>query len=223
MFKFSGRHKEDKFLYENIFYNVKNKTFLEIGACDGLMASNTLFFEKELNWNGILIEANPYQYKHLQKNRPNNKLFTTLISDITTPCKYQCISNEAVSGVVSTLPESHSTFFSKDNEHSYWRNKEKKIVTLQPRTMQSILDETNMHNIDLFSLDVEGHELNVLKSIDFSKNTINVILVEMLNTNSELEKIREFLKEKNYKFYDIVGRNEVYILNIFNKISKISN
>ena len=62
-----------------------------------------------------------------------------------------------------------------------------------------------------------------LKSIDFSKNTINVILVEMLNTNSELEKIREFLKEKNYKFYDIVGRNEVYILNIFNKISKISN
>ena len=48
--------------------------------------------------------------------------------------------------------------------------------------MQSILDETNIHNIDLFSLDVEGHELNVLKSIDFSKNTINVIFVEMLNT-----------------------------------------
>jgi hypothetical protein len=67
MFKFSGRHKEDKFLYENIFYNVKNKTFLEIGACDGLMVSNTLFFEKQLNWNGILIEANPYQYKGLHK------------------------------------------------------------------------------------------------------------------------------------------------------------
>ena len=116
-----------------------------------------------------------------------------------------------------------ASFFSEDNEHTYWRNKEKKIVTLQPRTMQSILDETNMHNIDLFSLDVEGHELNVLKSIDFSKNTINVILVEMLNTNSELEKIRDFLKEKNYKFYDIVGRNEVYILNTFNEISKITN
>ena len=223
MFKFNGRHKEDKFLYENIFYNVKNKIFLEIGACDGLMASNTLFFEKQLNWNGILIEANPYQYKHLLKNRPNNKLFTTLVSDITSPCEYQCISNEAVSGVVSTLPESHNAFFSKDNEHSYWRNKEKKIVRLQPRTMQSILDETNIHKIDLFSLDVEGHELNVLKSIDFSKNIINVILVEMLNTNNELEKIRDFLKEKNYNFYAIVGRNEVYILNTFNEISKITN
>ena len=44
--------------------------------------------------------------------------------------------------------------------------------------MQSILDETNIHNIDLLSLDMEGHELNVLKSIDFSKNTINVILVK---------------------------------------------
>ena len=53
-------------MYENLFYKVKNKTFLEIGACDGLMDSNTLFFEKELNWNGTLIEANPYQHKHLR-------------------------------------------------------------------------------------------------------------------------------------------------------------
>ena len=220
MFKFSGRSKEDKFLYENIFYNVKNKIFLEIGACDGIMASNTLFFEKELSWNGILIEANPYQYKSLLKNRPNNKLFTCLVSDLTNTCKYQCIKGEAVSGVVSTLPKGHNSFFSQNNEYAYWRNKEKQVVTLQPRTMQSILDETNIHHIDLFSLDVEGHELNVLKSIDFSKNTINVILVEMLNENNELGLIRKLLKENNYRFYSVVGRNEVYILNTFNEIMK---
>jgi hypothetical protein len=143
-----------------------------------------------------------------------------LVSDITDPCDYQCISGESVSGVISTLPQEHTNFFSEDNEHIYWTKREKKVVTLQPRTMQSILDESNIHNIDLFSLDVEGHELNVLKSIDFSKNTINVILIEMLNNNSELEQIRNLLKEQNYRFYDVVGRNEVYILNTFNEIMK---
>lgn len=49
MHKFYGRHKEDKFLYENIFNNVKNKIYIELGACNGSAwsKSNTLFFENE--------------------------------------------------------------------------------------------------------------------------------------------------------------------------------
>ena len=90
------------------------------------MASNTLFFEKELNWKGILIEANPYQYELLKKNRPNNHLFTCLVSNITEPCEYQCIKGEAVSGVISTLPQSHDMFFSDDNPYNYWKKREKK-------------------------------------------------------------------------------------------------
>ena len=58
-------------------------------------------------------------------------------------------------------------FLKKNNIHKYWRNKEKKIELLQPRTMQSILDECEINKIDFFSLDVEGHEYNVLNSIDF--------------------------------------------------------
>ena len=217
---FYGRSKEDQFIYENFFYNVKNKTYIEIGACDGIMTSNTLFFEKELNWSGILIEANSYQYNRLKKNRPNNKIFTTLVSDINKKIEYQCINNEAVSGVISTFPEGQEDFFKKDNIHKYWRNKEKKIELLQPRTMQSILDECEINKIDFFSLDVEGHEYNVLNSIDFSKTIIDVILVEMIGEDEKKERIRNFLKDKKYIFNKKVGRNEVYILNTFQPTKK---
>ena len=126
---FYGRSKEDKFIYENLFYNVKNKTYIEIGACDGIMTSNTLFFEKELNWSGILIEANSYQYVKLKKNRPNNKIFTTLVSDINKKMEYQCINNEAVSGVISTFPQEQYNFFKKIYINIGGIKKKNRIIT----------------------------------------------------------------------------------------------
>ena len=44
--------------------------------------------------------------------------------------------------------------------------------------MQSILDEQNVKWIDFFSLDVEGAELLVLQTIDFTKVNIGVLLIE---------------------------------------------
>ena len=43
---------------------------MECGAFDGEKHSNTLFFEKEKNWTGLLIEADPMHYARLKtKNR----------------------------------------------------------------------------------------------------------------------------------------------------------
>ena len=45
--------------------------------------------------------------------------------------------------------------------------------------LQYMLDRFGVHDIDFFSLDVEGAELEVLKTIDFGRTRISVILVEM--------------------------------------------
>lgn len=39
--------------------------FVEAGAWDGVYLSNSLFFEKERNWTGILVEPNKEAYKNL--------------------------------------------------------------------------------------------------------------------------------------------------------------
>jgi len=44
--------------------------YVECGAFDGEILSNTLFFELARNWTGLLAEANPAYYsKLLAKNR----------------------------------------------------------------------------------------------------------------------------------------------------------
>ena len=58
----------DRFLGER-----KNGFFLEIGGYDGELHDNTLFFEKERGWDGLLIEANPYTFKVRISNAPRTQ------------------------------------------------------------------------------------------------------------------------------------------------------
>lgn len=54
----------------NIFGNHIGR-FLEIGACDGLLVSNTLALV-ELGWSGVMIEPSPRAFLGLQKRHGSN-------------------------------------------------------------------------------------------------------------------------------------------------------
>ena len=83
-----------------------------------------------------------------------------------------------------------------------------------PKTLTEIVKSTGVKNIDFLSLDVEGHEYEVLKSWDFSV-PIEVILIEMLGgSNSDRDSLcREILLKNNYVFFSTFHCNEIYYLN----------
>jgi hypothetical protein len=62
---------EDKALYERYFkYPVKcNGVIVEIGASDGYSTSISKIFEDQLQWDSILVEAKPKNFRALIKNR----------------------------------------------------------------------------------------------------------------------------------------------------------
>ena len=62
--------------------------------------------------------------------------------------------------------------------------------------------------IDFLNLDIEGNEMNALKSLDFDKYGPEVICIEMhktigRNKKNQLEKnsLYKFLKKKGYKYF----------------------
>ena len=69
------KKKNDLICIEKINFNYQKKKkengfFIECGALDGQVRSNTLFMEQHLGWQGVLIEADPKNYKKLlEKNR----------------------------------------------------------------------------------------------------------------------------------------------------------
>lgn len=211
MNKFYSQCGEDKYLYETYFKNKINGIYIELGAVDGVFQSNTKFFEDELGWKGILIEPNKNAFEKLQINRKNNWLFNELISCNEEELEYKWIDSVvAVAGVSGTLSDMHNqtwygSFVDKNNI---------KINTclIKPKTLTEIIKSTKVDHIDLFSLDVEGHEYEVLKSYDFSI-PIHVILIESLGVQPEREQLcRDILIKNGYKFDGKCAHNEIYIL-----------
>ena len=213
---FYSQTGEDDFLNLNYFKNKKDGVYIELGALDGVKYSNTKFFEDNLNWKGVLIEPNPDEFEMLKINRKNNFLFNNLISCCKEPQSFRYFLNHdlaAVSGIENTLSQHHfDTFYNNISFNS----SEQKIIEIIPKTLTEVINATNIKHIDFMSLDVEGHELEVLQSWDF-RVPIDLILIETLGVQPlKDESCRKILLENGYKFETKFQHNEIFILdNIF--------
>ena len=203
---------EDIFLNTNFFKNKTNGVYIELGALDGVLYSNTKFFEDSLQWKGILIELHPEKFKLLEKNRPNNFLFNDLVSLHKEPLNFRYFvdCHAAVSGVEDTLSQHHfDTYFESNNEWNKSLPQNKILIT--PKTLKEIVKSTNLTHIDFLSLDVEGHEYEVLQSWDFSI-PIDLILIETLGVLPERDELcRNVLINNGYKLITSFQHNEIYI------------
>lgn len=163
---------EDKYLHKN-YFNYENGFFIELGAMDGVQFSNTLFFENNLNWNGILIEPTS-QYNQLICNRPKCYNFNYAVSDIEGQTEF--LGDGALGGIMDKMSSWHRKGWKLD--YNYKPN----IVKTKP--ISKIIKNIKIELVDFFSIDVEGGELEVLKTFDW-KIPVYLILIEGCYTADE--------------------------------------
>jgi FkbM family methyltransferase len=164
------------------YLNFENGFYIECGANDGVTQSNTLTLEKKYNWNGILIEPSVVKYKECLNNR-NSKNIILNCALVSNEYKQNTIKGDFNGHLMSSV--------------GGVRLKSGLSVEVEAKTLTSILDKYNVKNIDFFSLDVEGYEINVLKGLDFKKYKPNYILIEVYDF--EYEEIYQLMTEKNYE------------------------
>jgi len=196
---------QDKFIDE-FFEKKEGLTFLDIGAHDGVSISNTFFLEKERNWNGICIEAQPAEFEKLKSNRKCTCV-NVAVSNYNGETDFIYVEGYAnmLSGISDDYNLSHKHRI--ENEVRAYGGAIN-TIKVPVKTLQSILDEHNTHNIDFCSIDTEGSEFNIIKSIDFDKTEIKVFIIE---NNYREKKIENFLIGKGYALYKKIEWDDVFV------------
>lgn len=173
------------------YITTNNGYYIEAGANDGITQSYTYELEK-LGWNGILIEPSITSFEKCLLNRSNKNMF------------YNCALTDD-NNIHKINGDFNGSLMSSINGERLSNNN---IIEVQAKTITKILDENNhnINNIDLFSLDVEGYELNVLKGLDFKKYNPKYFIIEVYT--HEFNEISNLLLNNGYKLIDnLTGYN----------------
>lgn len=183
-------------ILKRIFNEQKRGLYVDVGAHHPKRFSNTyLFYEK--GWTGINIDAMPGSMKAFNKIRPKDINIEQPISKKVQKLKYYVFNEPALNGFSEELSKE------RHNKTNY------KIVStleLQTKKLSDVLKEhlPRNTNIDFLSVDVEGLDMEVLESNDWTIYKPKVILIEILNSSLESlinNEITLFLKKHNYSIY----------------------
>lgn len=174
------------------FMNFSYGFFIETGANDGKNQSNTLYFELYKDWTGILIEPIPELAALCRRNRPKciveNCALVEFEFEEPVVEMWHCGLMSLVKGALKS-EEAELNHIKKgisiqsEVENTY-------LIKVPAVTLTSVLEKYDVSQVDLFSLDVEGFELNVLKGLDFDRYKPKFMLIE----TRYRDEIEEFLK-----------------------------
>ena len=204
---YRGQFKQDKLLNAVLFKNKRNGVFIDIGAADGDYLSNSWFFEKELAWKGICFEPMPSSFQKLVRNR-KCICINACIAQEEGIVKFRQIEGpvgEMWSGIEANYDQRHIAMIeasAKEKGESF------KIIDVPALVLNDVLEKNKIYHIDFLSLDIEGGELQVLKSIDFKKFYIAALTVE---NNYDDPQMSKFLEGQGFHFIKKLGVDEVYV------------
>lgn len=184
---------EDIYLQER--FRGKQGFYVDVGALHPFRFSNTAW-AYELGWNGINIEPNANNFQLFEIFRPRDININCGISDKEGELTYYCFEEPALNGFD---PRAHSDI-------SVYEKR-----SIEVRKLSDILNEHKIKKIDFLNIDVEGFEMNVLRSINFIVDIECIMLeqhvdADVLNLTQEYK----FLKEKGYHAVAKYGRTTIY-------------
>jgi hypothetical protein len=185
-------HDEDLVIYRHFFRGSQGGTYLEIGANDGHLESNSRFFEECLHWKGVLVEGEQTNFRFLAQRRPGAHKFNFVPGCPTFSVREM---------------ESHA------NTGAMMREGGGEWVHCAP--LPVYLKAVGVTFIDFFSLDVEGAEDFVLQTLPGLG--VHVLMVESQNRHCKevcpkRERVRSRLLAMGFRLYtNLVARSDVFV------------
>tara|TARA_R100000322_G_scaffold44513_1_gene27834 strand:- start:372 stop:1130 length:759 start_codon:yes stop_codon:yes gene_type:complete len=185
-------------------HHVRDGTFVELGGYNGITYSNTKGVEDTFGFRGVLIEPSD-AFVAMDINRLNTQNFRAAIS---TEPEVQFFGSDAIAGTLKNL-----TLNAREGAPISYGDQKYEPYMVSGRQMSSILQESELKYIDLFFIDVEGSEIDVIKTMDWSI-PVYVICIEMHSykcRQKEQEEIRSILKQQGFTYKKKIAEDEIWV------------
>jgi FkbM family methyltransferase len=196
-----------QFIFWNLF-KIHKPTYLDIGAHHPFFLSNTA--RMYINGStGINIEPDPSLIAAFKKYRKRDVNLNIAISEKNEKKTFYIMSSPTLN--TFSLEEAHKN--EKINNISIAQT-----IEIESYNLEYILNKYHNNKMpDLLTIDVEGYELNILKSVDLFKYRPKVICVEAYDAEETKKTRREdlidFIISYKYKVYADTGMNAILIEN----------
>ena len=186
---------EEKELVWKFFGRKRDGVFVEVGANEPVDGSQTWLLEQN-GWRGVLVEPQASHCDRLRAGRKNSQVFQVACSGPEMEGEMDLlVAEEEGSSTLQKQRDTHGTNFVST---------ERVKVT----TLDKVLQAAGVAKIDFLSLDVEGHEIEVMRGFDFKKFSPALILIE--DGVRDLSK-HHFLKSRGYKLVKRTSLNNWYV------------
>jgi hypothetical protein len=199
-----AQDQEDLEAYSRYFFGVRGGIILESGALDGVTFSTTKMFTVSLAWRAIHVEASPTEYVKLVESRPESLALNVALCNTSADVHFATgLDNfKAVSGMWEFMSDAFKQRAAARERaceqgvrgretqppppplpSGWWPQATPDKVAQFPivpcRPLPPLLLALGITHVDFWVLDVEGAELEVVRSMDFSVIRVDVLVVEL--------------------------------------------
>ncbi len=196
MTQFFSQYAEDRIL-SNIFKHPG--ICVEVGAHDGIQHSNSYYFER-VGWRCILVEPHPLSCQKIRARRSS--------------ALFECAASDEPGSVTLHLTDEVPELSTLQNNKAHFKriNREGGTVyevSVPARTLDDILTDSLIPTLDFITIDVEGHELQVLRGFNIEKWRPRILIIEDLTEGFDTL-VPKYLALRSYVPWKMTGCNIWY-------------
>jgi FkbM family methyltransferase len=172
--------------------------FVEFGAADGIVGSNTYSLEKDYAWRGILAEPNPDWHDGLLRNRR---------AAIDLRCVFKNTGSRVPFAATNVAALATIAEYASCDGHARSRAAHR-IVEVETVSLNDLLATHDApREIDFISIDTEGSEYEIISGFDFGRWDVRLFAIEHNRTDRQA-KIDELMcrngYERRYAAYPVI-------------------
>jgi hypothetical protein len=169
--------------------------FIDVGAFHPFKYSNTMLLS-QLGWRGMNIDCDPVKIARFNKLRPQDVNICAAVGEVTRDMIYLQYPLEVTDRIAEP---------GEENLLSIQGEQPLKATPIRVTTLTEIIERSAFRgrHFHYLNVDCEGQDLSVLKSLDFSRYSPDLITAEA-HTKTEQAELTAFLEPRGYQLSDIV-------------------